>query len=71
MKSSTYPLILIAFALALIGFILDMHERVENIAVNVFDILLMTVIIFSILSLVKVLRGWIGQITAKLSGKTD
>ena len=40
---------LISFVITIIGFILDLGERIPNIWVNMFDILIMTGVIFLII----------------------
>jgi len=41
---------MIAFSISILGFILDLNERVPNIWVNIIDISLMTIILFCVLS---------------------
>jgi membrane-bound ClpP family serine protease len=40
----------LSFVLAVIGFILDLHERVQDVKVNIFETLMVTAIIFTALS---------------------
>ncbi len=37
--------------LAVLGFALDLHERVQDVSVNIFEILIMTALIFTFLCL--------------------
>ncbi len=38
-----------SLVLSIIGFVLDLHERVQDVKVNVFEILMVTAIIFTVL----------------------
>lgn len=42
----------VAFILSLSGFVIDLHERVPDIMVNIFEILMMTGIIFGAIAFV-------------------
>ncbi len=51
MKNHTLKLLFgISIAISIIGFILDFDERVENVYLNLFEIAMMTLIIFGILA---------------------
>ena len=41
-------LLIVSFILSMIGFILDLRERVPNVWVNIFEIIMMTGIIFTV-----------------------
>ena len=45
----------LSFVLAVLGFILDLHERVQDVKVNIFETLMVTAIIFTALSTLYVL----------------
>jgi len=49
-KSRFINFLMIAFSISILGFILDLNERVPNIWVNIIDISLMTIILFCVLS---------------------
>lgn len=38
-----------SFLLAIVGFVLDLHERVQDVKVNAFEICMVTAIIFTVL----------------------
>jgi hypothetical protein len=42
---------IVSTLLSLTGFILDLNERVQNIFTNIFEILMMTVLIYGIISI--------------------
>jgi membrane-bound ClpP family serine protease len=59
----------LSFVLAVIGFILDLHERVQDVKVNIFETLMITAIIFTALSTLYVLGFVLFKILLKLFNK--
>jgi hypothetical protein len=49
-KKEILIIISISFLLSIFGFILDLNERVQNIWINIYEIGMMTVIIFCALA---------------------
>jgi len=41
-------LLIVSFILSMIGFIIDLRERVPNVWINIFEIIMMTGIIFTV-----------------------
>jgi hypothetical protein len=46
MKYLKKNLLIVSFILSMIGFIIDLRERVPNVWINIFEIIMMTGIIF-------------------------
>lgn len=54
-KRNLIIIMLISLAISIIRFVLDSGERVPNVAVNIFEITVMTIIIFGIASSIYVI----------------
>jgi hypothetical protein len=48
MKYLKKNLLIVSFILSMIGFIIDLRERVPNVWINIFEIIMMTGIIFTV-----------------------
>ncbi|WP_459211709.1 hypothetical protein [Aquimarina rhabdastrellae] len=48
-KKNLLLLFCLAFSLSILGFIIDIGERVPNVLVNILDISMMTLLIFTVL----------------------
>jgi hypothetical protein len=51
-KKEILIIISISFLLSIFGFILDLNERVQNIWINIYEIVMMTGIIFCALAII-------------------
>lgn len=49
-KKTLLPIAVIAIVLSIVGFIADLNERVDNVAINIMEIFSMAFILFFILN---------------------
>ena len=63
-------LLIVSFILSMIGFIIDLGERVPNVWVNIFEILMMTGIIFTVFSSIYLLSKFINKVFQRIKTPT-
>ena len=61
---------ILSFILSMIGFIIDLGERVPNVWVNIFEIIMMTGIIFTVFTSIYLLSKFIYKVFQRLKTPT-
>jgi hypothetical protein len=59
-------LLIVSFSISIIGFIIDLGERVPNVWINIFEIIMMTGIIFTVFTSIYLLTKIITKIFQRI-----